>query len=46
MATAERPMDEAPREVRLRSRDPVEASVLAGRVYHEHRLTVLGDHRA
>jgi AraC-like DNA-binding protein len=46
MATAERPADEPPREVRIRSRGPVEASALAGGVYHEHRLTVLGDHRA
>ena len=49
MATAERPTDDVPGargEVHLRSRDPVEASALAARVYHEHRLTVLGDHRA
>jgi AraC-like DNA-binding protein len=49
MAIAERPTDEprrAPHEVRLRSRDPVEASLVASRVYHQHRLTILGDHRA
>jgi AraC-like DNA-binding protein len=49
MAIAERPTDDGPGargEVHLRSRDPAEASALAARVYHEHRLTVLGDHRA
>jgi AraC-like DNA-binding protein len=49
MASAERPTDDrsgARHDVHLTSRDPVEASVLAARVYHEHRLTILGDHRA
>ena len=49
MAMAERPPDDGPSargEVHLRSRDPVEASALAAHVYHEHRLTILGDHRA
>jgi AraC-like DNA-binding protein len=49
MAIAERPTDDGPNargEVHLRSRDPVEASALAAHVYHEHRLTILGDHRA
>src|SRR5436190_21970703 len=49
MASAERPPDDEPgarHDVHLRSRDPVEASALAARVYHEHRLTILGDHRA
>ena len=49
MGSAERPMDVGPGardEVSLRSHDPVEASTVAGRVYHEHRLTILGDHRA
>lgn len=49
MTSAERPTDEEPRarhEVRLRSRDPVEASAIAARVYHEHRLTIVGDRRA
>ena len=49
MASAERPTDDGPGargEVHLRSRDPLEASTLAARVYHEHRLTILGDRRA
>src|SRR5438067_7868988 len=49
MATAERRTDHGPgarHEVHLRSRDPVEASAVAATVYHAHRLTVLGDHRA
>jgi AraC-like DNA-binding protein len=49
MTSAERPTDDTPGaryEVHLRSRDPVEASALAARVYHEHRLTILGDRRA
>lgn len=49
MAGSERPTDAGPgarREVHLRSRDPIEASALAASVYHEHRLTILGDHRA
>ena len=49
MGSAERPTDDGPgarHEVSLRSRDPVEASAVAARVYHEHRLTILGDHRA
>jgi AraC-like DNA-binding protein len=49
MAIAEGPTDDGPgarREAHLRSRDPAEASALAARVYHEHRLTVLGDRRA
>jgi AraC-like DNA-binding protein len=49
MASAERPPDDGPvarGEVHLRSRDPLEASALAAHVYHEHRLTILGDHRA
>jgi AraC-like DNA-binding protein len=49
MASAERPMDGAPgarHELHVRSRDPGEASAAAARVYHEHRLTILGDHRA
>lgn len=49
MAIAERPTDDGARglrEVHLRSRDPLEASTVVGRVYHEHRLTILGDHRA
>jgi AraC-like DNA-binding protein len=33
-------------EVSLRSHDPAEANAVAARVYHEHRLTILGDHRA
>ena len=49
MGSAERrPTDERPgarHEVSLRSRDPVEANAAAGRVYHEQRLTILGDHR-
>ena len=49
MGSAERPTDDGPvarGEVHLRSRDPVEASALAARVYNEHRLTVVGDRRA
>jgi AraC-like DNA-binding protein len=49
MASVERPADDslpARHEVSLRSRDPVEASAAAARVYHEHRLTILGDRRA
>jgi AraC-like DNA-binding protein len=49
MASAERPTDDEPRarhEVSLRSRDPVEATAIAARVYHEHRLTIVGDRRA
>jgi AraC-like DNA-binding protein len=49
MASAQRPTDDGPAaraEVHLRSRDPIEASALAARVYHEHRLTILGDPRA
>jgi len=49
MGSAERPRDDGPgarHEVSLRSRDPIEASAVASRVYHEHRLTILGDHRA
>jgi AraC-like DNA-binding protein len=49
MANAERPTDDEPRarhEVRLRSRDPIEATAIAARVYHEHRLTIVGDRRA
>lgn len=49
MASAERPTDDEPRarhEVSLRSRDPVEATAIASRVYHEHRLTIVGDRRA
>jgi AraC-like DNA-binding protein len=49
MASAERPTDDGHgglHEVHLRSRDPIEASALAGRVFHEHRLTILGEHRA
>jgi AraC-like DNA-binding protein len=49
MGSAERPTDDEPRarhEVSLRSRDPVEASAIAARVYHEQRLTVVGDRRA
>ena len=49
MASTEPPADDGPRarhEVSLRSRDPVEASTVAARVYHEHRLTILGDLRA
>ena len=49
MTSAERPTDEelgARHEVHLRTRDPVEASMLAARVYHEHRLTILGDRHA
>lgn len=48
MAIAERPTDDGPvarHDVSVRSRDPVEASAVAARVYHEHRLTILGDHR-
>lgn len=49
MRSAERPTDDGPgvrHEVSLRSRDPAEASAVAACVYHEHRLTILGDHRA
>ncbi len=49
MGSGERPTDNVPgvrHEVSLRSRDPVEASAVAARVYHEHRLTILGDHRS
>jgi AraC-like DNA-binding protein len=49
MGSAERPTDDgpgSPHEFSLRSRDPVEASAAAARVYHEHRLTILGDHDA
>jgi AraC-like DNA-binding protein len=49
MASAERLTDDGPgarTEVHLRSRDPVEATALAARVYNEHRLTILGDRRA
>ncbi len=49
MAIAERPTDDGPRGgngASVRSRDPVEASAVAARVYHEHRLTILGDRRA
>ena len=49
MATAEGPAGDGARlrhEVHLRTRDPVEASTLAAQVYHEHRLTILGDRRA
>lgn len=49
MRSAERPTDDGPgvrHEVSLRSRDPVEASTAVARVYHEHRLTILGEHRA
>jgi AraC-like DNA-binding protein len=49
MAGVERPTDDGlgPRdEVSLRSRYPVEASAVAAQVYHEHRLAILGDHRA
>jgi AraC-like DNA-binding protein len=49
MAGAERPTDDWPGardEVSLRSRDPVDASAVAAQVYHEHRLAILGDHRA
>jgi AraC-like DNA-binding protein len=49
MASAERPTDDEPRarhEFSLRSRDPVEATAIAARVYHEHRLTIVGDRRA
>jgi AraC-like DNA-binding protein len=49
MASAERPADDGTSggsEVSVRSRDPVEASAVAARVYHEHRLTILGDPRA
>jgi len=49
MPSAERPADDAPHarhEVSLRSRDPVEATAIAARVYHEHRLTIVGDRRA
>ena len=49
MGSAERPTDDGPGardEVSLRSRDPIEASAVASRLYHEHRLTILGDHRA
>ncbi len=49
MASPERPTDEEPRprpEVSLRSRDPVEAIAIAARVYHDHRLTIVGDRRA
>lgn len=49
MASAERPTDEATRgrhELSLRSHDPAEASAVAARIYNEHRLTILGDHRA
>jgi AraC-like DNA-binding protein len=49
MGNGERPPDVGPgarHEVSLRSHDPVEASAVAGRVYHEHRLTILGDPRA
>ena len=49
MASAERPTDDEPRaqhEVSLRSRDPAEANAIAARVYHEHRLTIVGDRRS
>jgi AraC-like DNA-binding protein len=49
MAITDRPTDDGPgarHEVSLRSRDPGEASAAAARVYHEHRLTILGDPRA
>jgi AraC-like DNA-binding protein len=49
MAGAERPTGDGPGalgEVHVRSRDPAEASALAAQVYHEHRLTILGDVRA
>ena len=49
MGSAERRTDGGPgarHEVSLRSHDPVEASAVASRVYHEHRLTILGAHRA
>src|SRR5581483_9356832 len=32
--------------VSLRSRDPAEATAIAALVYHEHRLTIVGDRRA
>ncbi len=46
MGSAERPTDDgpgAPHDISVRSRDPVEASAAVARVYHEHRLTILGD---
>ena len=49
MASAVRPAGDGAgglHEVHLRTRDPVEASALAAQVFHEHRLTVLGDRRA
>jgi AraC-like DNA-binding protein len=49
MAIAERPTDDGSRtghEVSLRTRDPVEAGAVLARVYHEHRLTILGDRPA
>jgi AraC-like DNA-binding protein len=49
MGSAERPTDEGPgarHEVSLRTRDPVEANAVVARVYHDHRLTILGDRRA
>jgi AraC-like DNA-binding protein len=49
MASAERPTDTASGardELHVRSRDPGEASAAAARVYRDHRLTILGDHRA
>jgi AraC-like DNA-binding protein len=33
-------------EVSLRSLDSVDAGAVASQVYHEHRLAILGDHRA
>lgn len=49
MALAARPTDDGPialPEIHLRSRDPVEASAVAASVYHDHRLTILGNRRA
>lgn len=49
MAGAERPMGDwsgARPAASPRSRDPVDASGVAAQVYHEHRLAILGDHRA
>lgn len=48
MAGAERQNDDGvwtPREVSLRSRDPIEASAAVASVYHQHRFTILGDQR-